>query len=62
MPALTITSDELRSGVDIIAAAAAEVLGAPAISDTAQSGTAQSGTGQSGTGQDGNRPRGEEDK
>jgi diaminobutyrate-2-oxoglutarate transaminase len=57
MPALTITSDELRSGVDIIAAAAAEVLGAPVISDTAQS-----GTGQDGTGQDGNRPRGEEDK
>ena len=29
MPALTISSDELRSGVDIIAAAATEVLGAP---------------------------------
>lgn len=29
MPALTITSDELRSGVDIIAEAASEVLGAP---------------------------------
>ena len=52
MPALTITSDELRSGLDIIAAAAAEVLGAPAISDTAQAGAAQAG----------NRPRGEEDK
>ena len=29
MPALTITADELRSGVDIIAAAADEVIGAP---------------------------------
>jgi len=33
MPALTITSDELRSGLDIIAAAAAEVLGTPTLSD-----------------------------
>ncbi|MFI8523709.1 diaminobutyrate--2-oxoglutarate transaminase [Promicromonospora sukumoe] len=40
MPALTISSDELRSGVDIIAAATAEVLGAPAIHEsTAHEGT-----------------------
>lgn len=47
MPALTSTSDELRSGLDIIAAATAGVLGAPVLSDTAPAD---------------NRPRGEEDK
>ncbi|HEV6954826.1 MAG TPA: diaminobutyrate--2-oxoglutarate transaminase [Promicromonospora sp.] len=38
MPALTVSEDELRSGIDVIAAAAAEVLGAPAVSDTASDG------------------------
>ncbi|NNH52812.1 diaminobutyrate--2-oxoglutarate transaminase [Promicromonospora citrea] len=33
MPALTVSQDELRSGIDVIAAAAAEVLGTPAVSD-----------------------------
>ncbi len=47
MPALTIGPDELRSGVDVIAAATAEVLGAPAVHDSAVRQT---------------DPRGEEDK
>ena len=53
MPALTIGSDELRSGVDIIAAATAEVLGAPAVHDSA--------VGVAGH-ENGTDPRGEEDK
>lgn len=55
MPALTITADELRSGIDVIAAATAEVLGAPAVTD-------QAGPGPHETPAQQTRPRGEDNK
>jgi diaminobutyrate-2-oxoglutarate transaminase len=57
MPALTISSDELRSGVDIIAAAAAEVLGAPVMQEAAPDADTRGGAYYRGT-----DSRGEEGK